>query len=407
MLVPDPVLTLAAAIRAAGGRLFVVGGAVRDGILGVPPVDLDLEVHGLDERALAKVLRAQGTARRVGRAYPVFKLTLPGQPTLDVALPRAQGASGDTVVEAARHRDLTVNAMLYDPLLEQLLDPWGGERDLADRRLRAVDPDTFRADPLRALRTAVFAARLPATPDPDLVALCQSLSLADAAPERIGIELRKLWLQAPAPGIGLHWIAALGLGQDVLPGVDLGPRTQQAWDRAAAWRPSLEEPGDDARLALGWAVLLANHPNPLQVLDRADVYGVAGRPVRDQVLAALAAPCPAPGDDLALLRLAEQGPVWLALRRHAAWSPDGPALALRARAAELGVATAALPALLQGRDLVALGVVPGPALGEALAALRQAQLSGLVSTPDQARTWVRGRIGCPVDAPPAQDEPAG
>jgi tRNA nucleotidyltransferase (CCA-adding enzyme) len=403
--VPPPVLALAELIQAAGGRLYVVGGAVRDHALGQPAKDLDLEVHGLSEEALGRVLRRHHTARRVGQTFPVFKVPLPGLGELDVALPRSSGPSSDPLAEAARHRDLTLNAMLWDPLTASLLDPWGGAADLAARRLRAVDPDTFAADPLRALRVAVFAARLGATPEPALVALCRGLDLSDAGPERVGIELQKLWLQAPDPAVGLGWIDKLGLGPAVLPGVALTPLRLAACGQAASWRDTLPARGPGPLLALCWSVLLTDHPTPKHVLDRADVHSVQRWPVRDQVLTLLARDPALPTTDTELRTLAEHHPAWLALRRHAAWQPDGPALALLDRAALLGVATAPLPGLLQGRDLLALGVQPGPTVGLLLADLRTAQLAGTVETTDQAQTWVARRIGCEPDALPDGDEP--
>jgi len=400
--VPDQVLALAEGVRAAGGRLFVVGGAVRDHLLGHPAKDLDLEVHGLDPTTLAGLLSGHGTARRVGRSFPVFKLMVAGLGELDVALPRGQEPGLDPIAEAARHRDLTVNALLYDPLSGELLDPWNGQADLRARRLRAVDPDTFGQDPLRALRVAVLAARLQAEPDPQLARICAQQDLSAQAPERIGLELHKLWLRAPDPAPGLVWIRDLGLGPAVLPGVALTSDRIDAMVRAAAQADLLEESGPGPRAALCWATLLLHHADPEQVLDRASVHSVRRWPVRDRVLALGPAPLRLPSDDRGLTALADNHRIWLALRRHAAWHPASPALTLLARARDLGIATAPLPQLLQGRDLVALGVEPGPGLGRLLTALRAAQLAGAVGSVAQARFWVQARIGC---APPDEHEP--
>ncbi len=405
MKLPDPVLALATHIRAAGGRLYVVGGAVRDATLGLPSKDLDLEVHGLDEEDLRPMLSSHGTARRVGQSFPVFKLALAGFGEIDVALPRGEKAGEDPIREASRHRDLTINAMLHDPLENTTLDPWGGQRDLADRRLRAVDPETFARDPLRALRVAVLAARLGAEPDAALIELCRSLDLTGETNERIGLELRKLWLRAPCPSVGISWIHTLGLGSAVLPGVDLGAATQAAIDRVATWRNVLEDRGDGPLLALTWAVLLRNHPAPALVLDQADVHSVDRVPIREQTLGLLKRHPGLPKDDEGLRRLAEHPPLWLALRWHAAWSPSGPALDLLQRAQWLGVTRAPLPTLLQGRDLVALGVSPGPQVGQWLDSVREIQLKGQVSTHEEALTWVTRRIGCAVDALRTEDEP--
>ena len=151
---PD-VVRLALAVRKAGGRALLVGGWVRDRALGIQSKDLDVEVHSLDEDRLAEILRRMGRVNVVGRSFGVYKLTV-GAHTLDVSLPRRDSKvgpghrgiaiSGDPhmgIVEAARRRDLTVNAMLYDPLTGETLDPHGGLVDLAARRLREVDCARF------------------------------------------------------------------------------------------------------------------------------------------------------------------------------------------------------------------------------------------------------------------------
>ena len=110
----------------------------------------------------------------VGQAFRVYKLSgVEGvEGAVDVALPRRDSKVGPghrgiavegdpslSVEEAARRRDFTMNAMLFDPATGEILDPWGGRRDLEARLLRAVDARTFGEDPLRALRAVQFAAR--------------------------------------------------------------------------------------------------------------------------------------------------------------------------------------------------------------------------------------------------------
>ncbi len=403
MELPPPVHQLALGVQQAGGRLYVVGGSVRDHLLGLEAKDLDLEVHGLGAGDLLGVLSDHGTARRVGRSFPVFKLALPGLPELDVALPRRDEGAPATLAEAARHRDLTINALLYDPLTAEVIDPWGGREDLAARRLRAVDPRTFAQDPVRALRVAVFAARLGAAPDPSLAALCNTLDLSQVPPERIGLELRKLWLRAPEPGRGLALLAPLGLAAEVLPGVSLDSERLAAVDRAAAMRDALEVPGPGPICALSWATLLRGVVRPALPLDRAGVRSLLRWQVRDHVLAVLGRGATLPDSDPALRALSDRLPVWLALRAAAAWEPAGRALVLLDRARWLGVDHSPLPVLLQGRDLLALGVEPGPAMGALLQDLRAAQHAGRVHTPGDARTWAQRRIGCGPAA--AEDEP--
>jgi tRNA nucleotidyltransferase (CCA-adding enzyme) len=219
---PDGLLRLLDALRAAGGRPWVVGGAVRDSLLDLPVKDFDVEVFGLPVELLEAVLRAHGRVDAVGQAFRVYKLSgvagLEG--ALDVALPRRDskqgpghrgiGVEGDPampVEEAARRRDFTINAMLLDPRTGEIVDPSGGRRDLDGRVLRAVDPRTFGEDPLRALRAVQFAARYDLAVDPATAALCAAMPIAELPAERVFGEIEKLLLRAPRPSRGLALLA--------------------------------------------------------------------------------------------------------------------------------------------------------------------------------------------------------
>ena len=222
---PAGLRELLAALRAAGGRPYLVGGAVRDALLGLPVKDYDVEVFDLPLEGLERVLAEAGRVDAVGQAFRVFKLSgVPGVPgAVDVTLPRRDSkvaaghrgiaVAGDptlTVEEAARRRDFTINAMLFDPASEALLDPWNGRADLEARLLRAVDARTFGEDPLRALRAVQFAARYELGVDPATAELCASMPIRELPAERVFGEIEKLLLKAPSalarPG------AAEGLG---------------------------------------------------------------------------------------------------------------------------------------------------------------------------------------------------
>ncbi|MBP1605928.1 MAG: cca, partial [Acidobacteria bacterium] len=159
-LTSDPALSraLVAAklVREAGGRALIVGGWVRDRLLGHPSKDIDLEVYGLPAEPLRRVLELMGPVNTVGEAFTVFKVA-----ELDVALPRRESkvarghrgfeVTGDpflSVDEATRRRDFTINAIAWDPLDDVYLDPFGGRSDLERRILRIVDPGTFGDDSL-------------------------------------------------------------------------------------------------------------------------------------------------------------------------------------------------------------------------------------------------------------------
>src|SRR5437588_1540190 len=182
MLPLDRAQQIALAVRDAGGRALIVGGWVRDRMMGVDaPKNVDLEVFGVPADRLRQLLETLGRVEAVGESFQVYKLG-----DIDVSLPRrdskaGRGHRGFVVVgdpdmsidEAARRRDFTINAMSLDPLTEEIFDPFDGAGDLERRRLRVVDPRTFSDDSLRVLRAVQFAARFAFALDPESAALCR------------------------------------------------------------------------------------------------------------------------------------------------------------------------------------------------------------------------------------------
>ena len=216
---------MAAAVRDAGGRALAVGGFVRDRLLNHRAKDLDVEVFGIPQEALLPLLGSLGRVEPVGQAFPVYKLG-----DIDVALPRRESKTGRghkgfsvegdpsmTFEDAARRRDFTINAVGWDPLTDQYLDPFCGRDDLQRRTLRVVDPGTFPDDSLRVLRALQFAARFALTLDPDTARLCSSIALDDLPAERIWGEFEKLLLQADRPSIGFALARELCVIHRLLP----------------------------------------------------------------------------------------------------------------------------------------------------------------------------------------------
>jgi tRNA nucleotidyltransferase (CCA-adding enzyme) len=404
---PPLLLDVARRVSDAGGQALLVGGAVRDQLRGQAPRDWDLEVHRLEAKALHALLALEGTVVVVGRSFGLFKLRR-GEVELDVALPRPDSLAGDDptvgavagdphmgLKEAARRRDLTINAIALDPLTGDLLDPHGGIPDLEAGRLRAVDPDRFGDDPLRALRVAAFSARLVTSPDVQLIEICRGLDLSAVAPERLCLELDKL-LSADAPGRGIACLDTLGIAGQVLPEwpADLGPLATQM-DQLVAAR-ALAGPGPRPR-ALAWALLLSplDPEGATAALNRLGVHTDRGYPLRARCLHAhaVAAELMLPQGAPRLRHMAEDGEVALGCALAWALAPTPVAKAAAQanleRARALGVDHAPLPPLLLGRALLALGHPPGPDLGALLNRVRTAQLDGQISTPDQARALVQ------------------
>ncbi|HEV2704957.1 MAG TPA: HD domain-containing protein [Pyrinomonadaceae bacterium] len=240
--IPEKILRLARAVREAGGRALLVGGCVRDRLMGREVKDWDVEVYGVEPSALRELLDRMGHVNVVGEAFTVYKL---GH-DLDVSLPRrerktARGHRGFViegdphmdVAEATRRRDFTVNAILEDPLTADLIDPYDGRRDLAAKLLRAVSRETFVEDSLRVLRAAQFAARFEFEVEAETAELCRTIDLTDLPPERIWGEMEKLLLRARQPSIGLRWLDALGATAQLFPELHALKGVPQEYD----WHP--------------------------------------------------------------------------------------------------------------------------------------------------------------------------
>ena len=207
---------LANAIHQQGGQPILVGGSVRDYLLGQRlPKDLDLEVYFLEANELEKVLSQFGKVLRVGKSFGVLKL-ITKHAEYDVSLPRRESKTGKghkgflvnadpqmTFEEASARRDFTVNSIGFDPIQQQWLDPHRGQEDLKKGILRHVGP-AFAEDPLRVLRGAQFAARLNFQMAPETIELCQTLDLNELSRERLQGEFAKLLLRAERPSIGLE-----------------------------------------------------------------------------------------------------------------------------------------------------------------------------------------------------------
>lgn len=213
----DAVLQVAQCLQEKGGRTFLVGGCVRDALLGLDPKDIDLEVYGLDAQTVESTLSHYFKLDTVGRAFGVF--ILKGL-DIDLALPRRESKTGPKhqdfkvvgdpsmdPVDAAARRDFTINAISYDPLTDEWLDPYNGRGDLKSRILRHVSP-AFIEDPLRVLRGMQFVARFDLQAAPDTIALCQQLSPEYLPAERLWEEWKKLILKGDSISKGLNFLKA-------------------------------------------------------------------------------------------------------------------------------------------------------------------------------------------------------
>jgi tRNA nucleotidyltransferase (CCA-adding enzyme) len=449
----DAAARIAQAVRGEGGRALVVGGWVRDRLRGVPSKDLDIEVFGLAQDRLASVLGALGRVEAVGQSFPVYKLSGIGDGDIDVALPRRESKRGRghkgfevegdpamSIVDAARRRDFTINAIAWDPVTDEYEDPFDGRADLERGLLRAVDLATFGDDSLRVLRAMQFAARFHFRLDDGTAALCRSIALDDLPAERVWGEVEKLLLQADRPSIGLALALDLGVVTQLLPELlplvgceqepewhpegDVWVHTLMVVDEAVAQARDLARPqrtavmlgavchdlGTPATTAfIDGRVRSPDHEQAgvgptLRILDRLNVHSIGGYDVRAQVVG-LVAHHLKPGmfhkagnvSDGAFRRLALRVDLELLARlaRADCRGRTGPFDCSAMdwfieRARMLGVKPPA--PLLLGRHVLALGVPPGPRVGEIVKAIYERQLDGEITTIGEATAAARALL---------------
>jgi tRNA nucleotidyltransferase (CCA-adding enzyme) len=434
--------SIAERVHAAGGRALIVGGWVRDRLMGRPSKDVDLEVYGIPATELRALLQRFGTVNTVGESFTVYKVA-----GIDVSLPRRESkiarghrgfeVTGDpsmTVEDAARRRDFTINAIGWNPLTDEYEDPFNGRRDLAAGILRAVDPDTFPDDSLRVLRAIQFAARFGFALDAATHEICKRIPLDDLPPERIRGEIEKLLLQAPRPSLGFTLALDLGVVDRLFPELKamVGCEQEREWhpegdvwvhtlmviDEARQRIDDLDRPGQIAVMLgavchdLGKPLTTAvvdgrvrslDHEQAgveptAAVLDRLNVHTIAGFDVRKHVLGMVAhhlkplsfykaEPRAADG---AFRRLAQKVDLELLARlalsdclgRTGSFDCSGIEWFQR-RARELGVQHAPPDPLVKGRHLLALGVEPGPRVGEILRQIYERQLDGTIASVDE------------------------
>jgi tRNA nucleotidyltransferase (CCA-adding enzyme) len=190
---------------------ILVGGAVRDHMLGLPPKDFDVEVHQTPPEKLQEILARFGEVETVGAAFGVIKLTTPQKNTYDFSSPRIDNKTGHSHKDfkittnpdipfhlSSSRRDLTINALGWNPHTKTLLDPFGGLEDLKNKTLRHINPQ-FGEDPLRPLRLLQFSARFGFNIHPTTIKICQNLkssfSLNLLPKERVEKEFLKFLLE--------------------------------------------------------------------------------------------------------------------------------------------------------------------------------------------------------------------
>lgn len=426
-----------AALKAAGHQAYLVGGCVRDLLLGRHPEDFDVATGA----SPGEVLALYPKANQVGAHFGVV-LVRDGEASVEVATFRSDRAytdgrhPGQVVFESdprqdVLRRDFTINALLLDPDTGQTIDFVGGRADLDNRAIRAIgDPERrFREDHLRMLRAVRFAARLGFTIEPETMRAIQRLHtlISRVSAERIHGELTRILTEGGARR-GFELLDDSGLLEDVLPeaaamkGVEQPPEYHpegDVWTHTLMMLDGLKSPSE----ALAWGVLLHDAGKPgtfRQSPDRirfdghvelgvAVARGVMRRlrfsnAVCEQVLALVAnhmkfkdVPRMRESTLKRFLRL----PAFdehLELHRLDCLNSNGNLETYRfvsRKREEVPREQLKPPRLIGGGDLMAAGYRPGPLYSEMLRTVEDAQLEGTVGDREGAMRLVRDRFGEP------------
>lgn len=286
MDIPDDVMELCETLADHGISPMMVGGCVRDAILGVESKDIDIEIHGAQSvEHITNILDREGIlANTVGKSFGVIKIPLKSG-EVDMSLPRRDSRGGNTgnahkdievqvdpgmsMEEAALRRDFTFNALMTDPFDGTLYDYYGGLNDIATGTIRAVDDNSFSEDPLRVLRAVQFAARFNFAIDDHTRELCIQASPQGLSDERVAGEMRKILLKSTSFNNAVEESKKLGKKWETatlsLPSIVNGdPVDQKALD-ALRTSTSLTE-SDKAALAVSY--LGAHYGNVDDIADQ-------------------------------------------------------------------------------------------------------------------------------------------
>lgn len=449
----SPLVKLVEHLYSHGIKPIFVGGFVRDHFSGHTTDDLDIELYGVTSLdTLETLLKPFGKLGLYGKSFGVLKLSYEGY-SIDFAPPRAESKSGFghkgfeiiwhnelDFTSAARRRDFTINAIGYDPITKKILDPYNGIKDLQNKTLRCVDSSTFIDDPLRLLRAVQFAARYELTCDNTLLVLCRDMiakgALKELPKERIFAEFKKLLLLSKNPSIGMNLLRDIG-GLPFFAPLDRfesTPQESSSHPEGNVWAHTLMALDFMATLRCGvWR-------RDMVLMLSALLHDIGKPDTTIMVEGVLNAPKHAEaGVDLArtwLGKITEDKELIEAIvplvhyhgwprklfRTHAkdsdilylstqacledlitlakadffgrSFNDDMPKYFeagewLYEHASALGVLQAPPPPLLQGRDLIALGLTPSEAFKPILDSAYEAQLNQLFFTREEAISWAK------------------
>lgn len=283
-------------IENKGGKVYIVGGTVRDYLLGYKnSYDVDVEVYHLEYDELKKVLMKFGKVNTYGKSFAIMSLDcLKGY---DFALPRKEEKTGVkhqdfhiiidkdlSIDKAILRRDVTMNALMYDYFKDEIIDLCGGIEDISQGIVRMVNPNTFQEDPLRILRIAQFISRFEMKVEDDTLNHCKTMvkegMLDYLSIERIYEEYKKI-LMSNHPSLGFEFLKEIKAlpkylsdliecdqRRDFHPEGSVWNHTMLVLDLAALCKDKTDEPE-----SFMWACLLHDIGKPLVTTETGSAPG--------------------------------------------------------------------------------------------------------------------------------------
>ena len=393
---------------------IIVGGYVRDSLLKIKSKDIDIELYGISSfKKLEEILEEFGEVNSVGKSFGVCKLKFDDL-DLDFSFPRIdskidRGHKGFEITidpsldfkTATSRRDFTINAIGYDIESRKILDPYKGREDLKNQVLKAVDIKKFTDDPLRVLRAVQFSARFNLSIDNELFISCKDMiknSLLDELPkERIFLEIQKLLLKSSAPSLGIILLKKLGslkLFRELLnlQETDFN-QTLMAIDKMSTLKTVDETTNTVLMLALlSYKLSINSREKFLSRLTNS-------KSLKAKILILLKHQNSLSFDkfiDYDIYILATQVNIEVFVLFHKAISNSEKKLQsldkLQKRAKELDILNKKAEAILQGKDIIKLGLKPSKEFSKILDRAYRAQISGEFTTKKDGYIWLKKEL---------------
>ena len=368
-------------------KLIIVGGAVRDHFLNNSIKDYDIEVYGLDEiKDLENILKEYGTVNIVGKSFGVLKFNFENE-EYDFSFPRlenkvSKGHRGFDVIcdgnldfkEASRRRDFTINAMGYSISTKEFLDPFNGRDDIKNKLLRVVDAKSFIEDPLRVYRAIQFSARFEYRLSNESEILCKQMvkdNMLDELPkERVYQELVKMLLKSKRPSIGFHLMNRLNIQNNFnLKYIDRAS-TSNIKILLATLCIGLDE--EESKKLL--YTLIDNHNLILSILKLLRFYNKPHHLYTDLDIKNLATKIDI--SELVTLIKVDENNYEIGEK-------------LLSKAKKLNVENSAIKPLINGKELIDIGLTPSPQFKHILDKLYQTQLEKDITSKDEAIKYLK------------------